>query len=677
MKIETGNFGNQIAQIGATHIERPEFDAVNKAKMQSAQTVGEATVKLGQVASNVGAQMVEKAQRVADLNSQLAAQQYEAQIRGVHDSIDNDVRQGRIDSSNLEDVYKQRVAAIQRPEEITDLSASGQLLHQKRLDSITATSQRGITTLKSQMLTNEEIQKTDQVVAGLAQRAFDPAEDLNRVVADLNSQFNRPETRAALGKSLEVKKAAALHKVFSGHYNGLIEANRGDSQSLEGYRREIQANPMITPDDKINLFKTIDGKQQTLATRQAAAEARQLRQQEHAEHVAEVSTQSTLEFISKGGILSDDALNDLQTKVQGTSQAARLPEIMGTQLEVQKMRAVRPDQQEAYIQGLEADAQRNGSNPDRMKILNNLRSVSERDRQAVSKDPITHMATLNGMPVPEVNFDLATPGGNMDQRAAATGTLKGQIDQLAAISSQAKQLYGQVASNNLFTDAQAAEIAARATSGSATDNATFLNNLRTAAGSNWPAIQQQLSKINPVLGSMVATPDTVVGKDIAEGAQIMNPKQGKAINGPSLSSTSSSLRAYTGLMGVSTLQSELPAVNAAYVARMLREGKNPEDSKQFSSSTYNQALKDVLGVPVSYGNSQIIAPRGMNESRFLDRLDKGFQQLGQAGQDIQGHLKDGTYKMVRTSGGNYQVMSASNRPIKLDDKTLAVFNFED
>ena len=674
MKIDVGNFGNQIAQVGATHIEHPEFDAVNQAKEQSAERIGNATVKLGQTASNIGQQMVDKAQRVADLNSQLAAQQYEAQVRGVHDSIDNDVRQGTIDSSNVEDVYKTRMAAIQRPENITDLSGSALLLHQKRLDGVALTSQRGIASLKGQMLTNEEIQKTDQVVAGLAQRAFDPSEDLNKVVADLDAQFNSPQTRAALGKSLEVKKAAALHKVFSGHYNGLIEANRGDANAMEGYRREIQANPMITPDDKISLFKTIDGKQQTLATRAAAAEAKRLRQQEHAEHVAGVAIESNLEFVSKGGILSDDQLAKVQSQVQGTSQEARLNELTGTQLAVQQMRAVRPDQQDAYIQHLEAIAQQQGSSPDRMKIINNLRIVAEKDRQAVAQNPVEHMATLNGQDLTPVNIDLMQPGGGIQERQAASQTLQEQISQRAALLSQGKQTYGSVAGNKLFTDQEAQELAARITTGSPTEQATKLRNLRDGAGSNWPIIQQQLTKIDPRLGGALATPDPVVSRDIMEGAQLMHPTQGKALGAPPSSQTVRSTKTYSSVMASTTLQAELPAVESAYVARMVRQGKDPS---KYNSSEYDKAMKDVIGEPVSYGDATIVAPRGMNKDRFNQKLEDGFKQLGSDGQNIRGHLRDGTYQMIRTSGGNYQITTASGAAVKLNNNQLAVFSFED
>jgi hypothetical protein len=232
----------------------------------------------------------------------------------------------------------------------------------------------------------------------------------------------------------------------------------------------------------------------------------------------------------------------------------------------------------------------------------------------------------------------------------------------------------------VFTPKETQDLNARLNAMQPTQRAQAVAQIKTAAGPNWQLVAKGLGDDDQMIGSTMAVGNPSTARDIALGASLMTPTTGKGIGSPPASKTQNVMASYAGTLDNSLILRNQAAVNAVYVKRAMDAGKDPTSASGFDSDLYKKAADDVLGKAVRYGSGTVVAPPGMDESTFLNRLDTGFNTLGLQGKQLRDNIRTGDYKMQRTSLGNYMVINAAGRPVTVnagDRYVNAVFNLED
>lgn len=377
--------------------------------------------------------------------------------------------------------------------------------------------------------------------------------------------------------------------------------------------------------------------------------------------------------------------------IKGTSVEGELNELLAGEKEVQDTLRKPIGEQIRLVQEKKAALMKSGGTMSQAANVARLENAVKQNVALLEKEPLLFVEQRLNQPVAPLDItqilDPAPETAAMFQERAA---------QIRTVSRR----FQTKVPMKPFLPQEAAQLSTLLSGASRKESAELLAQLRESAGSPdvFKGMMQQIAPDAPVksfagllaanqrdmnLGEGWFRPDKfVTGKDVAatllRGEEMLNPSKGdKSEDG-----RSKTAKLYLPSAAQADLQSKfesvvgdafagredvandaLQAVQAYYVGRAAELGKLAGDAQSVDSALVREAVQATLGAAVNFnGNGKALAPWGMSEDDFEDRVEGSIEAL-----KLPEHL-DTDDVGITNAGGEGQYALTLGRKLYYDDK---------
>lgn len=674
MKINTGEFGYRGTQLGQVHTDNPEALAQPQADKAAAQSTMQAQnivqqglaqqsqaiqqrekagLVVGQVLSNTGNEMVERAQQLARQKAQLQMQDYQDFQQGVVDGINQKLANGEIDSTKVQSAYTEGMKAWQG-QDIPDLTGADRTAIQKGMAIADRGAGRKVTSMQEQAQHVELVNSADQFVAGVTQQVLQPGADPTALRGQIDAYFARDGVKI-YGAQAEAKHAAAVRNLQTGFFQAQIEQHHGDNGTLEQLRGAV-TQEVQDPQTRTSLLNSIDSKQSTNTARAAAA-------QNHADavatrrEVAAVHASDQMDVrIARGEIPTEDDWKALDEKTKGTSVAGSTQGQHSAMVATQQVLALPPAQAQQVIDQRRQELQVNGGTANDYKVLDAAEGAVKQRAADLKNNPQAVAARDAGITLAPVSF---SDGLN------APGQLGAQLQDRLTASNALTKKYGATAGKDLLTTEERSDFKNGYDKLTADQKVQFWRNTNASAG---PEATRRLavevgegSDVTAQVAPLANTPDGYrTAQNVTKGNSLLNPPDGQPkAKAPKDDDITDAIRRRYPDMSAAQVQSSVNLVKANHV------GQGKRDTDPVS----NDDMDAVLGAPVKVFGSTVQAPAGVKANVFSDAMATSVNKLPAVdASSVRNNLNDGTYGFIEDASGNMRLINKqTNRAVTLSN----------
>lgn len=683
MKIPTGNFG-------FTTPEPVDRSAITRA-----------TDRLGQIVTGVGVQVDQKQQELARAKDVTAYQDHALAVDELKAGYAAKIDSGEIPYEGAQAAFESDAAKIPAPKPNARDPAAAEALARGTQQSIKrAGLDIGQVSVgaRNKDLQSQGVSQLD----ALGKRVALPGAD----VASINAQADlvAPVLRAGGLSEAQVSRTIQSFK-DSNWYNQATQKamqSRENIPALKQLEHDLiasdgfYAEKMDTEKRNAVLSQVISHRQMLENRLQSLGDRREARAERAA---AQIEKQ-----ISSGVPATADMWTDWGDTIKGTSLETQFKDLQASEREIQNTLRAPVGEQMRLVQERLADLDKNGGTLAQATNVDRLKRAVESNVKLLTTQPVLFAEQRLGDTNSPV--DLSTADDEETQKANSAELQ----DRAARIHALSKQFGAPIPMRPLLPQ-EAKQVSQILEQGSPTQVAEFLNDLRDNAGSAdvFRGMMAQVAPDQPVktsagiLSSMrrelttsshwFKPDESITSRDAAslmlEGDRILNRSStAKAEDGKPQTQIFLTEAAGKGLQDEfgkavgdafrndpQGAEKALQNVRAYYVGKAATTGSIARDSQTVNTKVVREAVKATLGNVVDlHGNGQVLAPWGMSESDFEDRvartlplaLKRAGVSDGVAPTDAFGlddGPEDGVY--VVTVGRRWQ-RDKNGRPVMLD-----------
>lgn len=685
MKIPTGPFGFSTP-------EPTDRSAVTRA-----------TDRLGQIITGIGVQADEKAQALARAKDASAYQEHALAVDELKADYAAKIDSGDIPYENAQAAFESEAGKIPAPQPSARDPAAAEALARGTKMSIKRAGldiRQVSAGARDKDLQSQGVGQLDT----LGKRVSLPGAD----VASINAQADSVAPVLRAGGMSEAQVSRTLQNFKDGNWYN--QATQVAMQSRESLPALKQLEHDLTAKDGFYAEK-MDTEKRNAVLGQVIGHRMQLENRlqslgDRQESRAERAAQQIKRQISSGVPATPEMWSKWADTIKGTSVEPEFKELVASEREIQDTLRAPIGEQLRLVQQRKADLDQNGGTLAQAANVARLEKAVTGNIKLLRETPLLFAEQRLGDTNAPV--DLATPG---DEDTQQTNAAELQ-DRAARIHALAKQFGAPIPMRPLLPQ-EAKQVSQILEGGSPTEVADFLNDLRDNAGSSdvFRGMMAQVAPDQPVksaagvLASLQRDlttsshwfkPDeSVTSRDAAslmlEGDRLLNrsstakAEDGKPQNQLFLTETASKgLQDEFGKAVGDAFRNDpmgaekaLQNVRAYYVGKSAKTGAVARDSQAVNTGLVREAVKATLGNIVDFhGQGNVMAPWGMSESDFEDRVTRALHargaELGLDAKQINANIhafglddgpEDGVY--VVTNGRRWQ-RDANNNPVLLD-----------
>lgn len=680
MKINTGSFGNNGMQLGrvstdnpeALSVSRAEQDAANstiraqdtlqqgyRASSQAAARRAQAVGDVGKVASNIGGYMVDQAQALAKQKAELQLQDYQDFREGQISGLEQQLRDGQIDSAGFKDAYG-KIGEAWKADNIQDLTSADKARLDTGMQRLDRSYSKRADNIYGQALHVERINAADQTVAGYAQQLMQPNADISAVNARVDEFFNRADTKALYGAGWAGKYQGAKQSLTTNYYQSMIEKHQDDNGSLNQLRDAVTST-VTDLKTRTSLLNSIDSKQSRNEARAQAA-------QNHADSVrtrqemqgARAEDRMNMR-IGNGEIPTDQEWADYERITANSSAAGTAPTLKQTMVATQQAYKMDPRQAQSLIDQRKLELDRNGGTESDYKVLHAVQSGIDRRMSMVSQDPQRVGAMDAGQPLQPIQ-----PAMLQENPGQVGAMLAQRMDNAQAVA----QKYGPTAGKNLLTREELNDFKIDYANKSQDQRISMWRDIEASAG---PDVRRQLARemgddtqVTSNVAHLANTPGGwQVARTVEKGNSLLNPVDGAPkMKAPKDEDLQTLIKDHYPDFSAEQVQQSVATARAYHVGL----GKDADQTLS------GDELEAALGNRVKVFGTTMTAPAGRSGEQFANDITKqvGRLPLNQA-QDVRNNVQRGTYAFIEDSQGNFRLYNKdTNRAVSIGGKPFIV-----
>lgn len=671
MKIDTGNFGQATVQLNPINTQRGGGAlAIAQATAGAAQQ----QQQVGQQISRLGEEVYQRSAAVAAAKAQEVLSARQTYAEQVKQTIAAGVQDRTLSSTDIDKAYQDGMAGAPDNTDIPGLDATAAIGYRKGIQRLDASGQMALTALKGkaqQYDARDSIYATQQNMQQIAANPMltnGEIEMLRQQQQELYFDKNGNPTATAsvaFGRNALQESTKGVQGFNRSILNGQIERFRNDPAGLDEVRNLANTwaqQGTLDIDAQNSVRNAIDGRQNTLATKAAAA-------QNHADSVAtrrEVAAthaDSQMQVrIAKGEIPTDADWDKYEAVTNGTTVAGNTPVLRQSQTITQQLLTLPPAQAQMQIDATKLQLQQNGGSATQYAVLDAVqRSIDQRsaDLKANPQSVGAQDAgtVLTPLPFAAVNEAPGDYGAGLQTRL---------------INSQAVQVkYGPMAGKDLLTPDERADF--QQGYGKLTPDEK-IQTWRNITASSSPEIAARLSREiggdSLTVATVAAHANTPEGYATAvaveKGTMILNPKDGGAkVKTPPMDDVMQAIGRQYPQLSVDQVQRMAPVV----LAHAFGTGATADNI----GGKITDSAQAVIGQQVKIGSARLIVPASIKPEVFSDTINKSIDRLGDTGQNIRNNLDNGTYTFFSDASDNQVLINvATNRRVKVNGAPLVI-----
>jgi len=664
MRIDQGNFGQQVANLTPENVQHQEVTSVSQAQQSGAQQVGQAGVGLGKSIAQIGADLRQHYTQMAKLSAQQRVSEYSQYQQSVMDDIDTKVQQGQLDSRGAAAAFRQALddkEAEYAKSPILDLDSEGKAYLDKGVGAAKATGAHRFGNYVEKVAWGEADRELDKTAASFGQMAQQgvPVDQARKAVIDFYDQ-----NAAHYGPAMvEQKKAAMLKQVTLGNFRYRVEAAQNDNSALQQLKGEALKAGL---DDAA--LASISG---SIDTKVSRNEARAIAAQNHRDAVAQrretaagTAVNQMTRRLDNGEQPTEEDWQVYDSTVHGTGAAASGADTRTMQLqmvETQKAYSLPPDQLDSEVQRLSIKLDQNGGTKAEYAQRDAYQRVASQREKELAEDPQSLIARQNQQPLQPIAFD------------AANTTEFTELENRLNNIKQARQQFGYRAGDALLKPSEQKNFQAKWETMTPVQRADYATALRDGAGPEVAdALFSSLKKVDPTITAVASVAHTPAGVKVAADMQVGQEmlKKGAVDVVPDIDLMSRIDSKYGDNLTPSQKLTVLNTIKPIVTARGQTKSKNDGD-------VIDEALSQVAGERVQittqgFSHAYAIAPPGADTNQFANDMRRQLDMLpGSTGLAVRNGLDSGVYQIRQAGDGSYRITDG-RRDIAAGGQTITL-----
>lgn len=673
-QIPASRFGDAVAQPGGL-AQVPQLDTSGRARGINAGV--RAAVSAEVERDTKIRETHERATALTALNTT------KDQIAGIAEEVAGDVLSGKLDGDEAEEIYRRRSegVAAQLPElspsfdaivrAEVGVEASGRVQGIRR-----AATQRRQRETSAAIITNAEALER--------QYASDPgkaANDFNSMLESLGPDSDmQPEQLAALrGRFAERTSYTSALSAFHA---------AGDDPAALARVSAAVSDPSkwsgMDPTMRENLGARVDGRRETL--RQRAEHQAAMRESQ-----ADRAFARAAQIVSTGFPLDEDAAQSLIAATRGTSVAGDAAVLVAQNRSIQAVLSGPIPEQLATVQAMRARLTQQGTGSAvEISNLARLEAAVANNVKQVRENPLLVLQQRNGVEIEPLNvakfLDARGTGEHRD-------LLQARIAQLRAVG---RRMGPMVGDSPLLPQEVAQLQIALSSAQTASERAQVFGSLRIALVATradnryYTAALKQLASTGgqsrPVDRVLLVAGDLYASNPAAAAYVLRGKHADPKVFSPNEGEFADAFRvlvgdAFRGREQAFSIAQQ--TARAYYMGKVAESGKPPGSQPGTTDDALvEEAVNQAIGIPVEHGDHTVLAPPGMDEGTFRERLQAAWLEAVDAGKipeaeadnlddySLQNGSDGYTYgvirgrRFVKGSGGDLQLNIDPARTIK-------------
>lgn len=394
-------------------------------------------------------------------------------------------------------------------------------------------------------------------------------------------------------------------------------------------------------------------------------------------------------LVSTGATPSQEAIERARSAVQGTPFAGEFQQRLEFADQVQEVLKQPIDKQLELAQQVERQAMESADNPQQVAQAKRLASAINANVKTLTTDPLAYIENREGTKFDDLPLDaLADMSGAPAAAEAIASRLQERAESIAALEKK----NGMRIDNALLKPHEVDKLTTIIASKEATieEKQRVLQSLKAVTGdtATYKQVLQQIAPKSPVMayaGAVSASARDIeydaglfsasqtfkpeaVASTMLKGERVINERSFEI---PSLDKLQTEFSSQIGNAyrdRPDALQADLQAVRAYYVGAV---SERDSPSKELNTKLMKEAIGVIVGAKYDAGDTTVLAPFGMSESEFSNKLETAWQvesaRLGMDGTplDVFGLRPVGSGKYA-VFAGNKVLPGQNGQPLILD-----------
>lgn len=630
MRIPTGDFGYRSPTVQRNQVNTSGMGADTQALQNVAQT-----------GMAIARDMQQEKVALARVKAGNAVLERELQIRSILDDGEKQLQEGKLTSDSMEEYYKSSIQKLKAPT-VEGLDDVAYEQFQSGLKSVDLKGSDTVRSIAGRARINENKATVDMALENFGRLAGQPDAD----VAIVNNQMNSLDTagRIAYGEQWPLVKQKRQEANWYNQANQRIMTSKDNLELL----RQVEDD--LTKKDGFYLDK-LDTEPRNILLNNVINNRLQLESRIERDALRAQQQASTLlakydQQIASGIPTTPEQQNEFRQKIAGTGYETELDARIKNETEVQNMLRLPIEKQIEFVQEKQAAIKQGATMAEAANVERMSKAVQANVKQ-LQEDPLLFNQQRTGVPVQPVNMAmLFTPETSAQVKQIFS-------DRVADIRAT-QQKYGDRVQMRPLLPQEAKSLSAMLDQQSPEEQGIVFASLRKAFDDDaaYLSAMQQIAPDSPIkarAGSMIAagggftmednwfSPDAILmaqdaAKTLLIGESILNKtKIDKSADGKSKSfpmppesnfRSSFSEKAKKAFAGEpQAFESAMQAVRAYYVGKSAEVG---DVSGEIDEARMQEAITAVVGNVVTVGQSDVVAPWGMDAADFEDRLDRAL-----------------------------------------------------
>lgn len=687
-RIPVGNFGNGIADPApSVRIPQAAFDSGGRGLQQ----LGDAALKIGDRMAEEQRRLDEEQRRVEKEQAQQNAALRRAEaantvldreisVKTVAEDIGQQLADGRITHRDGAEAYRKRIGELPAPS-ITGMDAVTAENLTRGIKRVDFQGEAAVSRAVDRARVGEFKAQTDGALDRLGKLAGMPGADVEAVTQQIKSLD--PLGRVAYGAAWDTKKQEFTDRLWFNEANERAIRARNDLGALRQLETELSTENgfyagKLDTEKRNTVMRAVIGHRAQLENRlQHQADAAEKRAERT---ISEIDAQ-----IASGVPATAEMWDRWSRTVRGTRFAEDFNQRISEESRVQEVLRLPIDQQTAFVRRREADLLTTGGSVRDQSNVARLKKAVETNTAQLKDAPLLYAQNRTGQIIPPLDFAaLLTPGGEAKLR-------DGMAERVAIIGALQKQNGPEVKMRPLLPDE--AKMLTDALDQLPPDKQVGMFGVLRKSIANdtaYSAVMQQIAPDSPVkarAGEIMAMQRKVtlekntffqdvtgasgdVATTILVGENILNKtRKQKAEDGSGrnpIIPDEAPLRAefetrinrdvYAGRPAA--VERDYQTFKAYYVGAASQRGITQKDPE---GALVKQALLATVGEVQSFNGRNVLAPLGMDTSKFHDQVLTGIKTaLNGAGRP---ESADSVYRnatLTQIADGLYALTSGRN-----------------
>ncbi|WP_406641898.1 hypothetical protein [Pectobacterium brasiliense] len=606
MRIPTGNFGNAVPN--------PQPTRVNVS----------GTGAIGQAVAEVADDAKREVNAVVRARAGNSMYDYQIGIKDSLESIRQRVEDGTLRADQVENVYHEAVAKLDKPQFAGLGIAETQVAEGglKRYES------DGLTTAQGYARAALKIEARDQVDSGLdklGKLTNYPGADIEKINA-MSAAYEQQGRLAYGSQWSKVRQNFVDKNWFNQAQQKLMEA-RNNGGALSDFSNQLTSEKgfyidKLDPDKRNALLNQAMGYQTRLEAKAAAAEAKR-------EALALRAVNSVAPLIYAGKTVSAELQDKVITATRGTSSEGEVKELLSLGPQIQEVISKGPLESTNYVSQLSAELNKKGGTIADYRRLDMLDRAVQANNKVFADDPVSFAQNRIGEEVQPLDLS-----GNAE---LLSSQLADRADTLTAL----QQNVGIAVPKKLLRPQEAQQLTTLMETAPASQKAAILDAIRRGAGGDtktYTTTLQQISQGAPsaAAAGMIMDKSGRVADDISpstaatailEGADARREKNGlKGIPMPKDTDLrpefASQLKGVTA--GNSFAAEKIYQTAQDYYAGV--KSRKGDISGSYDKTLWLEAINVATGGIYDYnGQGKVLLPWGMSEDQFNNEVNRAWK----------------------------------------------------